>query len=207
MSNPPINVTDSQELNPHYNNLILDFLIIFNQDGIPIFSKCYSDICALFNKNDLLLSGFLSAITSFPVNLGYSRKELKMLDLGRSRMYFSYSNSSNIVFVIGVNKESVENIQNGLINISMDELQKLFDTNFPGIDWSRSEDYNFNNLEIEINTKIIYHWFKATNTHDSCPLGDNCPFYLASKRGRRKQTMWKSLRSVYSDIKRKINNQ
>ena len=152
------------------------------------------------------LSGFLSAITSFPVNLGYSAKELKMLDLGRTRMYFSYSNSSNIVFVIGVNKESVNNIQNGLINVSMDELQKIFDTKFPNLDWSRTEDHNFNLLEIEINTKIVYHWFKLSNTHDSCPLGDNCPFYLSFKKGRRNQTMWESLRNVYNEIKMKITN-
>jgi hypothetical protein len=195
------NTVEMLSFDSNYNNMQLDFLIIFNQSGLSIYSKCFSDICSVFIKNDLLLSGFLSAITTFPQSLGYTDKDLKSLDLGKSRMYFSYSRNSNVVFVIGINKDSIQFNKSRLIDTSMNELQLIFNENFKDNDWSVTKEEVYYELEKEINEKIVNHWFRETKSHNNCPLGDNCPFDVASKQGRRKSSFWSSLKNLYNSFK------
>ena len=40
----------------------LEYLIVFQQSGLPIFSKCFGDFCGVLLVDETLLSGFLSDI-------------------------------------------------------------------------------------------------------------------------------------------------
>jgi hypothetical protein len=44
---------------------LLKYIVIYQDSGIPIFSKCYSGFCGLIARNNTLLSGFLSALENF----------------------------------------------------------------------------------------------------------------------------------------------
>ena len=191
----PINEKTTNQI-----SVFLDFLVIFHKDGLPIYSRCYSEVCSIFIKNNVLLSGFLSAIVSFPEALGENKNDLKSIKLGKTDMYFSYGSGNDLVYVVGVKNDKINNFQKELIDFSMSELNKIF-LKYSVKNWSVIPDEIYAILEESINSKVVNHWFKTTNTHDSCPAGDNCPFHTVSKHGRRKLRIWDSFKQVYSKIR------
>jgi len=42
--------------------VVLEYLMVYTESGLPIYSKCYGTFCKTAFKNPELLSGFLSAL-------------------------------------------------------------------------------------------------------------------------------------------------
>ena len=59
---------------------MIEYLMIYQPNGLPIFSKCFGGFCQLNAKDDALLSGFLHALETFPSLIG--GEELNQLTLG-----------------------------------------------------------------------------------------------------------------------------
>ena len=196
-------ISSVNEKKENQDSMFLDFLVIFHKDGLPIYSRCYSEVCSLFIKDNVLLSGFLSAIVSFPEALGENKDELKSIKLGKTDMYFSYGTGNGLVYVIGLkNDNTINNFQKKLIDFSMSELNKIF-LKYSVKNWSNIPDDIYDIIEESINSKVVNHWFKTTKTHDSCPAGEHCPFHTVAKHGRRKLRIWDSFKEVYSRIREK----
>ncbi|MHA1769287.1 MAG: hypothetical protein ACTSV3_05485 [Candidatus Thorarchaeota archaeon] len=46
---------------------LLEYLMVYTDSGLPIYSKCYGTFCKTAFKNPELLSGFLSALQTLPL--------------------------------------------------------------------------------------------------------------------------------------------
>ena len=88
----------------------LEYLIIYKNDGIPCFSRCFGDMCKIAMKDDALFSAFLASLVSFAslneenrvdeielegmtVKVEYSEeKEMHSLIMADLQLIFLYNN-------------------------------------------------------------------------------------------------------------------
>ncbi len=71
---------------------MLEYIIIYQDSGLPIYSKCFSSLCGFLAKDSALLSGFLSAIESFVTEMigtNNTNDCLKSLEMKNSIMPLS----------------------------------------------------------------------------------------------------------------------
>ena len=66
----------------------LEFVLIIHRNGLPIYTKNYSEKYSNFLKDKYLISGFFSAITNFPNVIGFNNKDLHSLDFGLYKFLF-----------------------------------------------------------------------------------------------------------------------
>ena len=70
---------------------MLEYIVIYQDSGLPIYSKCYSGFCGLLAKKDALFSGFLSALENFTKEMIGNTKEnesLQAIEMQDSIMRF-----------------------------------------------------------------------------------------------------------------------
>lgn len=48
---------------------MLEYILIYQESGLPIYSKCYSTMCGFLAKDSALLAGFLSALENFVIEM------------------------------------------------------------------------------------------------------------------------------------------
>ncbi len=60
--------------------VLFEYLMVYTEAGLPIYSKCYGMFCKTAFKNPELLTGFLSALQTLPptISSGLSLDAVKM---------------------------------------------------------------------------------------------------------------------------------
>jgi len=133
--------------------------IFILKNGVPIYHWTYQDkdntkVDELNNKDMVLISGFLSAISSFANEIGLGEPKSYVTN----NIKFSFLNKNNFLFVVSVDKNIPDEITFEFLNIVSKTFIKLYDVgdikNFSGINFSDFNDYLFEIIK-KFNTREI----------------------------------------------------
>lgn len=181
---------------------ILEYLMVYTDSGLPIYSKCYGSFCKTAFKNPELLSGFLSAIQTLPMTIsdGLSLDSVKM---GPTEMKFSKTIPTGHSVVVGLdeNAPDVADKVFDAVNVILSSDQ------FESVDWSFISSDVMNAFEKEL---VENRLVKALEQHggfeDQCPLGEKCPIHTnAFQYASRREKIWAMIRGKYEVLKKKMS--
>lgn len=174
--------------------LKLQYLIIYQNSGLPIYSRCFADLCKISMKDDILLSGFLSALSqavgytdfegeelSFeeePIMVNTEGGSLKSVEFSDMKLLFYYLDLGTVTIAAGFPmKDYVDDENREVIELFFSSLQSFMEAyDLEGLVYYDSEKYK--GFEEEIVAKVIDPWMKKHGIKNKCPLGDHCPYRM-----------------------------
>jgi hypothetical protein len=177
---------------------------------MPVYSRCFSDLCKITMSDDVLLSGFLAALyhSTLPeedrelefedekILIEYSESgELKSVKFHDMDLLFYLIEVNDLIIAAGFPKDQNrdENHQR-IVQLFFKSLQtKLIDNNV-----GKSMHYDSKELELLeklILIDVIKPWMKDHNVKDKCALKGNCPFRVALYEEENKQ------KSIFDSLK------
>ena len=187
-------------------DLSIQYLIILQNNGIPIYSRCFSDMCAIYMKNEELLSGFLSALTTLPSVIS-GGGHLSSIEMGETKLVFSErSDKHNFISVIGVSIDQYNaRLHNHVINEFFRELENLISIKYKDYTWESISQENYTSFENDLYNNYMVPWFKSNHTSNTCKNGEMCPFRIAVVENISKpKSIWKSLRNTFNKYRKKM---
>ena len=154
-------------------NITIEYLVILQSSGLPIYSKCWGNFCAVLTVDDTLLSGFLSAITSMPKMLNQNTT-LSSIEMGFSKLVFSYTSPSGHIIVGGFRREEINDKSIIEVNKFFAQIANFLETDYQDTKWYAMSDNDTKAFEEKLLFSVVYPWFHAVSseTHND----DNCPF-------------------------------
>ncbi len=178
----------------------LEYLMVYAESGLPIYSKCFGGFCRAAFKNPEMLSGLLSAIETIPPTLG-AGLSLNSITMGHTQMRFSKKMPSGHSVVIGLSEEAPEVVQ-AVFEAVSDVLDM---PNFREKDWGTITRDEMDEFKEELLKRSLVD---ALHDHggfeDACPLGDQCPMHTDAVMSRR-ETIWNSMKAKYRALREKMS--
>jgi len=182
--------------------VVLEYLMVYTESGLPIYSKCFGTFCKTAFKNPELLTGFLSAIQTLPATLS-SNLSLDSVKMGSTEMRFSRTVPSGHTVVVGLhadNREIADKVFDAVSGI-------LSSPRFVDIDWDFISSDAMHAFETELLRTTL---FEALRQHggfeDQCPLGDNCPIHTnAVQYKARRKKVWDLIKDKYVAMKARMS--
>ena len=178
----------------------LEYLLIYTQSGLPIYSKCYGTFCKAAFKQPELLTGFLSAIETIPMTIsnGLSLQSVKM---GETEMKFSKTTPDGHSVVIGLSEDS-QSVANEIFEAVSRTLAL---EKFRGADW----DYITSDLMEEFEKELLNNalpgaMLKYGGFEDRCTLGDMCPIHTNATKSRASR-IWGAIKGKYAALKQRMS--
>ena len=191
-------------MSPRFLPVKLEYIIIFEKGGTPIYSHCFGGFCAAAGLDDTLLSGFLSALTTMPTMFEGKegkKQSVQMLEMDYTKLIFSTTSSGKMV-VIGVDKEFYDDEEDrGAVSELFDEVEELLEEDFSHITWAACEREDREEFE----HKLVEEVLPATLDVyvDYCRGGDDCQFdhYTSEEEPYLSEdmTVWERLKTRYRE--------
>jgi hypothetical protein len=173
--------------------LKLQYLIIYKNTGLPIYSRCFTDICAIQMKDEVLLSGFLSALTQsiLPENqreldfedgtiqVDYKDGKLETVKFENLNLLFYYINLNDLIIAAGFpindyKKSTNHPIIQAFFNSITEHITR---ENLGNADYYDSDNYI--EMEKKLLANVLKPWMREHKVKDKCPLKNNCPYRIA----------------------------
>lgn len=178
---------------------VLEYLMVYTESGLPIYSKCYGTFCKSAAKQPELLSGFLSALQTLPLTLG-GNLSLQSVNMGSTNLRFSKALPSGHSVVIGLNEDSIE-----VSEVVFGAVNKVLNSEkFAQVDWDYITSELMHEFEEELVQKVLP---QALHAHggfsDECTLGDQCPLHTTAVKSRR-QRVWDAVKTNYAALKARM---
>ena len=174
----------------------LEYLMVYTQAGLPIYSKCFGTFCKAAFKEPELLTGFLSALETMPLTISSDMK-LDSVRMGNTEMRFSKSIPTGHSIVVGMSEDNPN-----LADKVFDELSNILESDtFKGIDWTVISAELMKEFEEQLMNSTLpkaVHDFK-----DECPFGDQCPLHVNAFVSR-KQRIWGAIRRSVDSFREKM---
>jgi hypothetical protein len=178
---------------------LLEYLMVYTQSGLPIYSKCYGTFCKTAFKNPELLTGFLSAIETIPPTLsdGLTLDSIKM---GQTQMRFSKTLPNGHSVVVGLSEDN-EVAANRIFSAVSEILSK---PQFVSLDWTHITSTLMQEFEdILLKTSLVDALHEYGGFADECPLGDRCPIHTNALTSRR-MLVWNAVKDKYAALRAKM---
>lgn len=178
---------------------LLEYLMVYTESGLPIYSKCYGTFCKAAFKNPELLSGFLSALETIPLTMG-GGMSLDSVRMGSTEMRFRKALPTGHSIVVGLSEDSPEVAE--AVFSSVDEVLK--NDRFQSADWNHvtsviMDDFKQALLESALPKALHdYGGFK-----DECALGDQCPLHTTAVESRT-QKVWSAIKGKYAAMRERM---
>jgi hypothetical protein len=154
----------------------LEYLIVFQNTGVPIYSSCYAGFCANNAYDDSLLTGFLSALTSMPAVLGKHDDALHSVELGYTKLNFSHTTPSGHVICAGVEKTTIvpEHTQHEVEEL-ISKINDLLEGEYKQTNWAMVSQEDRASFEHTMKHGVIEPTLaifqdKDVCKHHGCPL-------------------------------------
>lgn len=199
----------------------LEYLLIFQKSGIPIYSRCYGHFCNKLMKNDVLFSGFLSALAGYSSIVDTSDFDaldiegqvikvrmdpdgsLTAIDIGETRLMFYLESTRDYYYVAGFPVKHMDDLDNKVnIDELFSKLRDILETDYKVINWSKLYGEAFDAFEQDILTKAIYPWMKENKSPHSCIMGESCPMRVALTGDyNEKPTIWEAMNNAFAAYK------
>ncbi len=178
----------------------LEYLLVYTQSGLPIYSKCYGTFCKTAFKQPELLSGFLSAIETIPLTIsdGMSLQSVKM---GSTEMRFSKTTPHGHSVVMGISEEAPEVANNVFEAVS----KTLASDRFQNVDWNYITSDLMEAFEAELlNNALPEAMHNYGGFEDRCTLGAMCPIHTNANKSRA-SSIWGAIREKYAALKQRMS--
>jgi hypothetical protein len=172
----------------------LEYLMIYQQSGLPIFSKCFKGFCALSAQEPALLSGFLTALQSFSNQVTQSStSSLEAVKMGPTVMRFSQVLPSGHNIVIGLTEDSPTMAKEIFDGIQGFILREYHDTNWMVITTDFGEEFGRKLIEQVLSP--LFH--TKGGFEDTCPLGESCAMKAIPSDPQERLSIWGRLKKNY----------
>ncbi len=70
----------------------LEYIIICQNSGQPIYAKCWGNVCGMLGKKDELMTAFLAAVSTMPRMFTESDKKVHSMSTDHWNCYFHIQN-------------------------------------------------------------------------------------------------------------------
>lgn len=171
----------------------IEYLIIYTNDGIPVYSHQFSNSFGV--SDDVLLSAFLTSLNHFanlggkvPENMKLENKsieikfsdELKLstITIENTVLVFYYGGLDYLGIGVGVDRNEFGRI-NSLFEIAqlMVEIDRYM-ANYSKIDWRDVDKSLIADFEAKLLSSVVHNYIEAHDADDICFLEENCPYKL-----------------------------
>ncbi|MHA1925381.1 MAG: hypothetical protein ACXABV_13295 [Candidatus Thorarchaeota archaeon] len=178
----------------------LEYLLIYTQSGLPIYSKCYGTFCKTAFKQPELLTGFLSAIETIPLTLA-SGMSLQSVKMGSTEMKFSKTTPDGHSVVIGLAEDAPE-----VANEVFEAVTKALSAEkFRDADWDHISSELMKAFENELlNNSLPEAMHDYGGFEDRCSLGDTCLIHTNATKSRASR-IWGAIKGKYAALKQKMS--
>ncbi|MBN2228308.1 MAG: hypothetical protein JW779_01870 [Candidatus Thorarchaeota archaeon] len=182
---------------------VLEYLMVYTEAGLPIYSKCFGTFCMTAFQNPELLSGFLSALQTLPMTIS-SDLSLDSVKMGPTEMRFSRTIPSGHSIVVGLPEDNKEIADKVFTSVS----EILTSNHFKDIDWNFISSDVMHQFETELLQTAL---FQALQEHggfeDKCPLGDQCPIHTNALQYKTKRVkVWNMIKDKYAAMKARMSS-
>ncbi len=115
----------------------LEYILIYKTSGLPMYMRCMGSLCQLVDVDEMLVTGFLSAISTIPSLFGLSKSARYILmDFGYLSLIFSRSLAGDHVVCIGFPSGAwSETVKNEMMGV-FDSIEKILQDHFKDCDWN-----------------------------------------------------------------------
>ncbi|MHA1228857.1 MAG: hypothetical protein ACTSPV_19200 [Candidatus Hodarchaeales archaeon] len=177
--------------------MALEYLMLYRRSGLPIYSKCYQGFCKVNAQDPALLSGFLSALETFSLNIsGTNDTKLEAIKMGNTIMRFSRTLPKGHSIVVGLSEDN-EKLANDIFNAVSDLLEKRF----KDVDWDLvTTDFSKEFEKALLEDVLIPELHDYGGFEDNCPLGDKCPMKTLPHYAQQKKSIWSNIKSTYQGL-------
>ena len=184
-------------------NLILEYLIVFQKSGLPIFSKCFGDFCGVLLVDETLLSGFLSAMTTMPTFFGKKETNLNAVEMGYTKLLFSHTLPSGHVICLGFEKHSLTPQNEKKIAFLFEKINNFIESDYKDLEWSMVSTEEIKPILEKLLEKIINPWIHFsvgyTKEHQKeCPICIDGYIFRGEHQEGLKMPIWKRLSDIYT---------
>ena len=181
--------------------VVLEYLMVYTESGLPIYSKCYGSFCKTAFKNPELLAGFLTALQTLPLTLS-SELSLDAVKMGPTQMRFSKTTPSGHSIVVGLGEdmpEVAESIFEGVSGILAAEQ-------FLTVDWSYVTSDLMNAFEDKLlKSTLVDILHDYGGFEDQCSLGNQCPIHTnALLYQTRREKVWGLIKGKYAAMRERM---
>ena len=176
----------------------LEYLIIYEDSGQPIYSRCWGHVCGLLGKKDELLTAFLAAVSTMPGMFAESDTKVHSMSIGSLKLLFYYTKVNDVICAAfkekDVNTETME-----IINTLFKEISQLLDEEFRDAPWDKLNDPLVKAFEKKLLSNIIYPWFHVASPSDGSSHDADCPLCMPSLLSTDlKLPFWGRIKNSYS---------
>lgn len=181
--------------------VVLEYLMVYTESGLPIYSKCYGTFCKTAFKNPELLSGFLSALQTLPLTLS-SELSLDAVTMGPTQMRFSKSTPGGQSIVVGLGEDKPEVAE--IIFKAVSGI--LASEQFLTVDWSFITSDLMNAFEEKLlQSTLVDALHDYGGFEDKCSLGDQCPIHTnALLYKTRREKVWGLIKGKYAAMRERM---
>jgi len=152
----------------------LEYIILFKEEGVPIYSQCYGSFCARVAYDDSLYSGFLSALTTMPKMFGDS-KGLQTVELGFTTLHFSKTTPSGHNICVGIDKATEQDIDiKDQLDLFYQRVNAILEGKYGDYDWIQTSKDDIEEFENIMLHEAIYPTFPYFYNNEVCK--EDCPF-------------------------------
>jgi hypothetical protein len=179
----------------------IQYLMVYTEAGLPIYSKCYGLFCKTAFKNPELLTGFLSALQTQPLTIS-SELSLDAVKMGPTQMRFSKSTPAGHSIVAGLGEDSTEIVDRVFTAVS----GILGSDRFRDVDWTYITSDLMDDFEKELlQSRLVEALHDYGGFEDQCSLGDLCPIHTnAILYQTRKEKVWGLIKGKYAAMRERM---
>ena len=176
----------------------LEYLIIYQDSGQPIYSRCWGNVCGLLGKKDVLLTAFLAAVSTMPGMFAESDTKVHSMSIGSIKLLFYYTKTDNVICAAfkteDVNTESME-----LINNLFNGISYLLDEKYRETPWDKLNDQKVQSFVKELLSDIVYPWFHVASPKDGSSHEEDCPLCMPTMLSMdKKLPFWEKVKRSYT---------
>jgi hypothetical protein len=182
----------------------LEYLIIMQKSGLPLYSRCFGGFCWKLMTDEVLLSGFLTALSSMPAMFGKEDMELKSVEMGNTKINFNFTTPSSHIICFGIDISTLDepNIE-GEMQALVKNLSNFLEIDHSETKWDFLTPENRIEFENQIKSEVIEPSLVSFQDNDFCrAVGrDSCPVDTDSIMEDKKNhsfPIWEGLKKAVS---------
>jgi hypothetical protein len=183
--------------------VVLEYLMVYTESGLPIYSKCYGTFCKTAFKNPELLTGFLTALQTLPPTIS-SELSLDAVTMGPTQMRFSKTTPTGHSVVVGLGEDMPELADSIFKGVS----EILASEKFLTVDWSYITSELMSAFEeVLLQSTLVEILHEYGGFKDQCGLGDQCPIHTnALLYQTRREKVWGIIKGKYVAMRERMQS-
>ena len=182
--------------------LVLEYFIVFQKSGLPIFSKCFGDFCGVILVDETILSGFLSAITTMPKMFGNDLNQLNAIEIGYTKLVFDHTLPNGNTICLGFKKESFTDENKPFIDDLFKKINDFVEITHKDEHWDLLARSKLKTLLNELLETVITPWINVDSNYkyhaDRCSMSSESELYRGKDDEGMNQPFWQRLSDVFA---------